>query len=70
LRRATSSWLLKWDAGVTFDEPVMVQNGIYRLRPSNGTSFNSGTSTSSKQRTLMATISPPFGAVPRENAES
>ena len=39
----------------------------YRLRPSNGCWVSLPMSISSRQRTLTATISPPSGALPREN---
>ena len=37
------------------------------LLPSNGVSLSVATSTSSRQLTLMAKVSSPFGARPREN---
>ena len=40
----------------------------YKLRPSNGVTLSVATSTSSRQRTFTAIISPLFGDVPRENA--
>jgi len=40
----------------------------YKLRPSKGVGLSAAASTSSRQRTLTAIISSPFGLVPRENA--